>query len=258
MSIETGLAGKRALVAGGGSGIGRAIAVALANEGVAIAIAGRSDRPDVIAEIAALDVSAVMLPTDLADEAQASAAPDRAAQALGGLDLLVSCAAVAEHEEIAASTTEAWSRTLETNLLGAMWLCRGAARVFAAQKSGAILIVGSTAAYHRAYGQAAYHVSKAALAAFSSALAVDLAASGVRVNLLVPGRFATGLNPGAAAAGGDDVPMGRVGQVEECGPAAVFLLSDALASYITGAELTVSGGLHLRPMRPAPAASPGI
>jgi NAD(P)-dependent dehydrogenase (short-subunit alcohol dehydrogenase family) len=84
---------------------------------------------------------------------------------------------------------------------------------------------------------------------------VELAGSDVRVNLLVPGRFETALNPRAAAADAGDIPLGRVGTPEECGPAALLLLSDALGSYITGAELVVSGGLHLRPLPgPQPAA----
>jgi NAD(P)-dependent dehydrogenase (short-subunit alcohol dehydrogenase family) len=248
MALETGLRGKRALVTGGSTGIGLGIARALAHEEVDLAIASRTHRPDVLAELRAIGVRVEFLPVDLTQESAAADLVARTVERLGSLELLVSNAALVRHEPISEGTTDAWTATLMSNLLASMWLCRAAARHFAEVGGGSILLVGSTAAYHRAYGQAAYHVSKAALMAFSTALAVELGPSGVRVNLLVPGRFATALNPQASTGSIADIPLRRIGRVEECGPPAVFLLSERLSSYITGAELVVSGGLHLRPM----------
>lgn len=247
MALEHGLAGKVALVTGGGTGLGHAIADALAAEGVHVAIVGRRNHRGTASALATHGVRAVAFQANLAEEATAATLVDRTISELGGLDLLVCSAAVAVHEPIAEATTAAWERTLLTNVLSSMWVCRSALQHMRRTGTGSILIIGSTAQFHRAYGQAAYHVSKAALAAFATSLAIE-AAPTIRVNLIVPGRFPTGLNPSAARAGTSDIPMGRPGVLAEIGPAAVFLLSNRLASYITGAELVVSGGLHLRPM----------
>lgn len=249
MTLDPKLQGKVALVTGGGTGIGRAIALALASQGVDICIASRTRRGEVLDAIEASGSKAKFIRVDLKDESQVSTLATRCVSEFGSLDLLVCNAAVAIHEPALEVSTSAWIETMSTNLLSCMWLCRSAAQLMVANKGGCILIVGSTAQFHRAVGQAAYHVSKSALAAYSSALATELAAYGIRVNLLVPGRFDTAINPSFAKNDpGCDIPLGRPGEPHECGSASVFLLSDNLSSYITGAELVVSGGLHLRPM----------
>jgi len=248
MPLDPQLAGKVALVTGGGTGLGKAIALALARQGANVVIASRTEHPETIDALRACGVRAAFLSADLADERQASDLVRRAVDAMGSLEMLVSNAAVMLHEPIEASTTRSWDLTLRTNVLSAMWLCRSALGYMCQAGSGSIVIVGSTAQFHRAAHQAAYHVSKAALAAFATALAVEAAPYQIRVNLLVPGRFETPANPSAGDRDPRDIPLARAGNAEEIGPAAVFLLSDALASYVTGAELVVSGGLHLRPM----------
>ena len=243
MALETGLADKVALVTGGGTGLGKAIALGLAAEGAHVAIAGRVDHEETLTEIRGHGVRAGGIQVDLADEDQTRTLVDRSLKLMGSLDLLVCNAAEAMHQPIGESTTEAWERTLLTNLLSAMWLCRSVLAHMRAMRSGSVLVVGSTTQYRYVPGQAAYHVSKVALAAFVRALAVE--AAPIRVNLLVPGRFPTPLNPQASTKGAADIPLGRIGAPEEVAPAAVFLLSDRLASYVTGAEIVVSGGLHL-------------
>ena len=248
---DTGLQGKTALVTGGASGIGLGIAEALAAESVDLAIVSRNPDPGAIAHLGGLGVRVAALRADLSVEGDASGAVAEAESVLGPVDLLVANAAIAGKEPVTRVTTDAWERTLRTNLTGTMWMCREMARRMIRRGGGSILVVGSTAQYHRAPGEAAYHASKAGLASYTETLAVELAPHGIRVNMLVPGSFTTRLNPVVAGTVHGqllaEIPLGRQGDPAECGPAAVFLLSDRLASYVTGAQLVVSGGLHLRP-----------
>lgn len=112
--------------------------------------------------------------------------------------------------------------------------------------------MGSTAQYTQAYREAAYHVSKVGLRALKNTLALEMAPYGIRVNLVVPGHYPTrltaSLDQGRADRLCHEIPLRRFGHPHEVGPAAVLLLSDLLSPYTTGAELTVDGGLHLRPL----------
>lgn len=251
MLADPGLSGKTALVTGGASGIGLGISEALAREGVDIAVVSRNPDPGAIAHLGRLGPSVAALRADLSVETDVSRVVSEAEEILGPIDLLVANAATASKEPVTRITTDRWERTIRTNLTGTMWLCRELAGRMIRRGTGSILIVGSTAQYHRAPGEAAYHASKAGLASYAESLAVELAPHGIRVNMLVPGSFSTRLNtvpPGPVYRRLlAEIPLGRQGNPEECGPAAVFLLSDRLASYVTGAQVVVSGGLHLRP-----------
>ncbi|MDE0167996.1 MAG: SDR family oxidoreductase [bacterium] len=248
---DTGLQGKTALVTGGASGIGLGIAEALAAERVDLAIVSRNPDPGAISHLESLGVSVAALRADVSVEGEVCRTVAQAERLLGPIDLLVANAATARKEPVTKVTTDGWERSLRTNLTGTMWVCRQIARKMVSRRAGSILVIGSTAQYHRAPGEAAYHASKAGLAAYAETLAVELAPHGIRVNMLVPGSFVTRLNPVATGPVHDrllaEIPLGRQGRPAECGPAAVFLLSDRLASYVTGAQLVVSGGLHLRP-----------
>ena len=248
---DTGLQGKAALVTGGASGIGLGIAEALAAERVDLAIVSRDPDPGAIGHLESLGVSVAALRADLSIEGDVSGAVAEAEKILGPVELLVANAATAHHDPVTRVTTDAWERTLRTNLTGTMWMCREMAGRMIRRGNGSILVVGSTAQYHRAPGEAAYHASKAGLASYAETLAVELAPHGIRVNMLVPGSFTTRLNPVTTGTLHErllaEIPLGRQGNPAECGPAAIFLLSDRLASYVTGAQLVVSGGLHLRP-----------
>src|SRR5206468_2689311 len=154
--METGLAGKRALVAGGASGIGRAIALALEGESVAVAVVDRAQS----------DVGSTRLCIELGTEEASNAAVDRAVNELGGLDLLVHTTAVARHEPALGLSTDAWRTTIESNLSACVWTCRAAGNTFLRNGGGAILVIGSTSVYTPAAGESAYRASKAALKAF--------------------------------------------------------------------------------------------
>ena len=249
--LDPGLRGKTALVTGGASGIGLGIAEALATEGVDLAIVSRNPDPGAVEHLERLGVSVTALRADLGIENDVRRAVTEAEETLGPIDLLVACAAAVYREPVTRITTDRWERVLRTNLTGTMWMCREVVRRMIRHGAGSVLIIGSTAQYHRAPGEAAYHASKAGLASYADTLAVELAPHGIRVNMLVPGSFSTRLNPVATGIPHrrllTEIPLARQGHPAECGPAAVFLLSDRLASYVTGAHLVVSGGLHLRP-----------
>jgi NAD(P)-dependent dehydrogenase (short-subunit alcohol dehydrogenase family) len=248
--MDSRLQGKTALVTGGGSGIGKAISLALAAEGVDVAIASRDPDPETIRQIEAMGVSSLRLYKDLRHESQVISMVQETIFAFGHLDLFVNNAAWTWHEPATEIKTESWVNTHQINVLACVWACREVCKHMIARRQGSILIVGSTAQYNPAYEEAAYHASKAALASYMTTLAVEMGVYKIRVNMLVPGSFPTKLNPVSKEEEARiirDVPLRRLGVPEECGPTAVFLLSDQLSAYTTGAEVIVSGGLHLRP-----------
>jgi len=248
--MDSGLAGKRALITGGGEGIGLGIALALAAEGTHIAVASRTEHPGALVRLRAHGVEAVWIQADVSREEDVVRMVAEAADRLGGLDLYVNNAAGTWHEPITRLTSEAWRRTLDTNITACALASREVARRFISQRSGSILMVGSTAAHTSLYREAAYRVSKAGLKVLMEVLAIELAPFGIRVNLLTPGCALTRLvlELPAKQLDGHEVPLRRLGQIEEFGATAVLLLSDKLSSYTTGAELLVDGGFHLRPM----------
>jgi NAD(P)-dependent dehydrogenase (short-subunit alcohol dehydrogenase family) len=252
MALDSGLAGRRALVTGGASGIGRAIALALAAEGVAVAIADLRPAPEVLAAIAALDVRAHGIVADVSEEKQVVATVAEAAAALGGLDLYINNAAVARHEPLTRVTRAAFDKTMMTNVAASVFACREAARLFIRQQRGAILAVASTALCSAQPQETSYRASKAALKAHIEVAAVELAPFGIRVNLLTPGGtdtpFVADASPAQREEARQAIPLRREARPEEMAPAAVFLLSDRLAGYVTGSELIVDGGLRLRPI----------
>jgi NAD(P)-dependent dehydrogenase (short-subunit alcohol dehydrogenase family) len=256
--MDLGLAGRTALVTGGGRGIGKGIALALAREGVHVAIASRDPDPATIAELVALGVRAEAIPTDVSAEEQVDRMVSTAIERLGHLDLFVSNAGANWHEPVTRLTRENVQRTLDTNLYAAMWGCRAAARHMVQRHTGSILLVGSTIAFNPGYKESAYRISKAGVRAFAETLALELGPYGIRVNVLSPGLTRTDLGKGLDDMLADpdlgpplirDLPLRRIGEWHECGSAAAFLLSDRVASYITAADLIVDGGFHLRPLR---------
>ncbi|MCL4251590.1 MAG: SDR family oxidoreductase [Anaerolineae bacterium] len=250
--MDAGLRGKTALITGGGSGIGRAIALALAAEGVNVAIASRHPAEAVRDEIAAFGAGTLRIEADVSDEAQVTGMVEQTIAHFGHLDLYVNNAAMARHQPVTRITTEAWLETLHTNLSACIWACREIGKHMIARGQGSILIVGSTAQYTQAYKEASYHITKTGLRVFKNTLALELAPFGIRVNLLVPGHFLTPLTAGISAEAEaimkSQIPLRRFGETEELGATAVLLLSDKLSPYTTGAEFTVDGGLHLRPL----------
>jgi NAD(P)-dependent dehydrogenase (short-subunit alcohol dehydrogenase family) len=255
--MDLGLRGKTALVTGGGRGIGRGIALALAREGVHVAIAGRNPEPATVAQIEGLGVRALKVRTDVSREREVIAMVRKTMDAFGHIDLFVSNAGSHWHEPVTAITTASWQRTISTNLSACMWACREITPQMIERRQGSILIVSSTIQYNPAYKESAYRVSKVGLKAYAETLALELASFGIRVNVLSPGIFPTKLAANLKTALKDAVlgpallgaiPLGRLGDPDECGPLAAFLLSDLASSYITGVDVVVDGGFRLRPL----------
>jgi NAD(P)-dependent dehydrogenase (short-subunit alcohol dehydrogenase family) len=250
--MDAGLGGRRALVTGGASGIGRAVALALAAEGVDVAIADRHDPSDVAAEVAAKGVRSVALVADVSSEAEVVEMVASAISRLGGLDLYVNSAAGAWHEPLLSLSREAFERTMATNVAASVFACREAGRHFVRQDRGAIVAIGSTALASAQPRETAYRASKAALKAHIEVAAVELAPFGIRVNLVTPGATDTPFVAAADRTQRDrvcgEIPLRREAGADEIATSVVFLLSDRLAGYITGTELVVDGGLHLRPI----------
>jgi 3-oxoacyl-[acyl-carrier protein] reductase len=244
------LDGKRALVTGGGTGIGRGIAEAFAASGARVALAGR--RGAVLRETAAaIGPAAVPLVADVTRAADRIRIVSDSVRHLGGLDILVNCAGAAMSRPLADMDEDAWRGILDVNVLAPAELSRAALPALR-DGGGAILNVSTGASLHPVPGYAAYGSSKAALNYVSQVLAME-AAPDVRVNVICPGGvdtpiFGTFLPaeriPEVLQFFRERTPLGRVGRPADIAAAAVYLCSDA-AEWVTGAVLAVDGGMNL-------------
>ena len=248
-----GLRGRTALVTGGASGIGQSIAMALAGAGVEVLIADRRPGDESLELIRAMGGQATYVAVDLRFEEQVERLVDQALDRLGSIELFVNVAGVYTAEAVTAVSTGAWSDQFAVNVTACALICRRLLPHMIASGRGSILIVGSTVVCVPSYAGAAYRASKVALRSYMETLAVELAPFGIRVNMLTPGPFPTRLNDVLPAdqrqASAREVPLHqREGRIDEVRGPALFLLSDELASYVTGTEVFVDGGLHLRPL----------
>ena len=244
------LEGKRALVTGGDSGIGRAAAIAFAREGADVAINyhpdEESDARTVIGLIEAEGRKAVALPADLTDEAAARKVVDDAVAALGGIEVLVLNAGRQQAEKsIADITSDAFDATIKTNIYAPFWMTQQA--LPSLEKGASIIITSSVQAFSPSAHLFDYAQTKAANRAFAQALAKQLAPKGIRVNAVAPGPFWSALQVSGGQFQdklpefGSDTPLGRAGQPVEIAPIYVLLASDE-ASYITGEVYAATGG----------------
>ena len=250
--METGLRGKTALVTGGASGIGRGIALVLAEEGVNLAVASRNPDPAVIAEIEAKGVQCVRIAADVSREEEVGRMVAEAIERLGRLDFYVNNAAWTWHKPITQIDAESWYKTLDTNLSAAVWAARDVCRHMIARRSGSIVIIGSTVRFFPSYRETAYRVSKMGLKMLMQNLAIEMAPYGIRVNMVTPGHYQTrmtgGVSPDVEKMMLDIIPAHRFGEVTEIGNAVAFLLSDRLSGYTIGADIVIDGGLTLHPL----------
>ncbi|MHA7264234.1 SDR family oxidoreductase [Arthrobacter sp. TMN-37] len=247
------LAGRRALITGGDSGIGRAVALAYAREGADVAIGylpeEEEDGRSCLKLIEAEGRKALALPGDIRDGDYARSAVDAAVAEFGGLDLLVNNAGyhLAQPGGIEDISPEQLRRTFETNVYGTFWMIQAALPHLGAGAS--IINTTSIQGYHPSTSLIDYAATKAALNSLTFSLSELLGERGIRVNAVAPGPIWTPLQPATTTpekleSFGDDTPLGRMGQPAELAGAFVFLASND-ARYVSGEVLGVTGGKYL-------------
>ena len=244
------LQGRRALITGADSGIGRAAAIAFAREGADVALSYLEDEMPDAREVAALIEAAgrkaLLLPGDIADRDVCTRLVDKTVSAFGGLDILVNNAGKQTNQTDLADISDAqFDRTLKTNLYAMFWITKAAMPHLPAGAS--IINTASVVAFNPPKILVDYSTTKAGIVAFSKALAKQAIGNGIRVNAVAPGPFWTALQPSGGQPQdnietfGSEVPIGRPGQPVELAPVYVFLASQE-ASYVTGEVYGATGG----------------
>lgn len=244
------LTGKVAVVIGGTSGIGRAIARGLAEAGADVVPTSR--RPEQVAETARgiqeeLGRRSLEVVSDVSDRASLEQLLQKCVGEFGRVDILVNSAGKTKRTPTIEVTDDEWNDILDTNVTGTLRACQVFGRHMLERKYGRIVNIASLSSFVALYEVAAYAASKAAVAMLTKSLAIEWAPHGVNVNAIAPGVFRTALNQKLLdeTERGQEfllrTPMKRFGNVEELAGAAVFLASDA-ASFITGEVLVVDGG----------------
>lgn len=247
------LEGRRAVITGADSGIGRAVAIAFAREGADVALnylpSEERDAREVVALVEGAGRKAVTLPGDISDENFCRTLIEKAREALGGIDILVNVAGK-QHtvEAIADLTTEQFDLTFRTNVYAMFWLCKAA---LPHMPPGATIVnTTSIQSYQPSPGLLDYASTKAAITAFTHALAKQVAEKGIRVNAVAPGPIWTPLQTSGGQPDekipefGSEVPLKRPGQPAELASVYVLLASQE-SSFVTGEIYGVTGGGHL-------------
>jgi NAD(P)-dependent dehydrogenase (short-subunit alcohol dehydrogenase family) len=240
------LEGRRALVTGAGRGIGQAIALTFAEFGADVALASRteSELQETADQIAKIGRKAFVLPTDL--RTGAAAMVEQAADALGGLDILVTSSGMNVRKSALDHTEDDWDEVVDLNLKARFFASQAAAKVMR-DTGGAIIHIASLSTFFGIPNHIAYTIGNGGLGSMVRAEAVEWAQYNIRVNAIAPGTVVTKLtenllvNPDALAIRLSKIPMNRLGKPEDIAGAAVFLASDA-ALYISGTVLAVDGG----------------
>jgi NAD(P)-dependent dehydrogenase (short-subunit alcohol dehydrogenase family) len=245
------LTGRAAIITGGDSGIGRAVAIAFAREGADVLISYQDEHDDAKESARWVEEAgrkAVLVPGDIRDPSHCRAIIAKAVESFGRLDVLVNNAAFQmTRQSLEETPDEEWDRTFDTNITAIFHLCKAA---LPHMKAGASIVNTTSITSDKAPPQLiAYSATKAAIANFTASLGQAIADRGIRVNCVAPGPIWTPLIPSTMPPEkvekfGQDVPMRRPGQPKEVAPLYVFLASDD-ASYVTGARYAVTGGTPL-------------
>jgi NAD(P)-dependent dehydrogenase (short-subunit alcohol dehydrogenase family) len=247
--VPRSLAGRVAVVTGASRGLGRAIAVALAEAGADVVAAGRAaaELDETAHEASRHDVRALPFVTDVTAYPQVERLMAHAAQTLGRLDVVVNNAGIAKVAPLADASLDDWRAILDVNLSGVFFGCRAAAPYLVRQRSGKVINVASVLAAVALPGYTMYAATKGGVIALTRTLAAEWARHNIQVNAIAPGWFVTDMNEAAFA---DprihgrltrDVPARRTGRVEEIGPLAVYLAS-AGSDFMTGQTVFLDGG----------------
>jgi NAD(P)-dependent dehydrogenase (short-subunit alcohol dehydrogenase family) len=243
------LAGKVAVVTGASRGLGRAMAVALAEAGADVVVAGRAvaELDETAHQAVRHGARAVPFVVDVADWAQVERLMAHAAGALGRLDIVVNNAGIAKVVPLAEASLDDWRAILDVNLSGVFFGCRAAAPYLIRQRSGKVINLASVLAAVALPGYTMYAATKGAVISLTRTLAAEWARHNIQVNAIAPGWFVTDMNEAAFA---DpriherltrDVPARRTGRLEEIGPLAVYLASPG-SDFMTGQTIFLDGG----------------
>jgi 3-oxoacyl-[acyl-carrier protein] reductase len=236
------LEGKNALVTGASRGIGRAIAVELAQAGASVVIGYRTGKDEAEALAAEIGARAVQADVSDADDAR------RLVEEAGDIDVLVNNAGLTRDGLLARMSDDDWRTVIETNLSSVFYTCRAVTRPMMKKRAGAIVNVSSIVGVHGNWGQTNYAASKAGIIGFTKSLARELGSRNIRANVVAPGYVTTQLTDvlpeDVMAAMIRNTPLGRAGQPTDVAGAVRFLCSDE-ASFITGEVLLVDGGMGM-------------
>ncbi len=245
------LAGKVALVTGGGSGIGRGIAIRFAEEGADVAIAdlNRAAAESVANEIGHFEGRSLAIEADVTSQANCERMVQETVAAMGKLDCFVANAGIGRAAPFLETSEADWEAVVRTNLTGVFLSCQAAARQMAKQgHGGRIITIASVAAERPSAYMAAYHAAKAGVKMLTKVMALELAQHRITCNAIGPGvidtPLASNLVQAIKASGREFAPLGRVGEPKDVADLALFLASDE-AAYITGDLIFVDGGLAL-------------
>ena len=241
------LTGKVAIVTGANTGIGQAIAVALARAGADVACVGRTSAAETVAQIEALGRRAINIAADLSTIAPVNRIVDEAVDTLGGLDILVNNAGIIRRADAVDFSEADWDAVIDTNLKSVFFLCQAAGRHMIGHGGGKIINIASMLTFQGGIRVPSYTASKSGIGGLTKLLANEWAGKGINVNAIAPGYIVTN-NTAALQADEvrnksilDRIPAGRWGDASDLGGAAVFLASSA-ADYVQGHILAVDGG----------------
>jgi 3-oxoacyl-[acyl-carrier protein] reductase len=243
------LSGKVALVTGASRGIGRAIATQLAGQGALVVAAARGDHAgDTVRELTASGYAAEAASVDVTDTAALEKLPGDIVGRHGRLDIIVSNAGIARDQLLMRMKRDDWDAVLATNLTATFVLAQAGVRPMLKQRGGRIIAVSSVVGQTGNGGQTNYAASKAGLIGFAKALAREVASRGITVNVVAPGLIETDMTRAMAGKAHtswtEQIPLARLGSVDDVAAAVCFLASDE-AAYITGHVLAVNGGMYM-------------
>jgi 2-deoxy-D-gluconate 3-dehydrogenase len=238
------LTGRVTLITGGNGGLGHAIALAYRDAGASVVVTGRD--PDKNRAIVA-DFNPLTL--DVRDESAVESAVRSVIERFGRLDILVNNAGIFRASSVLELSEEGWNEVLDSNLKGAFFCAKHAARAMVASGGGKIINIGSMYSLFGHPASISYTTSKTGLVGLTRSLAAELSPHGIQVNALLPGWFLTDINAGVpGSARGEEIrrrtPAGRWGEGRDLAGAAIFLASRA-SDFVTGAMIPVDGGYHI-------------
>ena len=253
------LSGRVAVVTGGNGGIGRGIALGLAQAGAAVAVLARNEAKNqrVMSELQALGVRALAVRVDVTERGQLQPALEKVEEALGPVSILVNNAGIVVVASVLDQTLEDWDKVIETNLNACFLLSKLAAKSMVKQGKGKIINIASMYSFFGSGSVPSYGAAKGALVQLTKSMAIELAPFNIQVNAIAPGWIETDMTAGVTTAASGSpgallyqeiitrTPAGRFGNPDECAGTAVFLASRA-SDFVTGATICVDGGYSIR------------